>query len=116
MGLGRSLPRWLSAVRGGASVAAASTAEKKAGGKKKKAKAAAQKAEAPAAKAAAAPPAAAAGEEEEAGVDAAPSGRTRTHKFIVDEAVNDDHSMVALSKETMRKLDLYQVCGCMYMT
>ena len=50
-------------------------------------------------------PAAAAAEEEAA----VGGGRTKTNKFIVDEAVNDDHSMVALSKETMQKLDIYQV-------
>jgi hypothetical protein len=103
-----TMGRWLNAVRGGASVAA----EKKAaaGGKKKKAKAAAAAAaaaEAPAkvAKKEAKPAAVAPAEEEAGGA----GGRTKTNKFIVDEAVNDDHSMVALSKETMQKLDIYQV-------
>jgi len=29
--------------------------------------------------------------------------------FLVDDAVNDDHSVVALSKEKMLELDIYQV-------
>lgn len=95
--------RWLNAVRGGASVAA----EKKAaaGGKKKKAAKAAAAAPAAEAKVVKQPkPPAAPVEEEMGGVGT----RTKTNKFIVDEAVNDDHSMVALSKETMQKLDIYQ--------
>ena len=98
--------RWLNAVRGGASVAA----EKKAaaGGKKKKAAKSAAAAAAPAAEAKVVkqPKQPAAPVEEEMG---GVGSRTKTNKFIVDEAVNDDHSMVALSKETMQKLDIYQV-------
>jgi transitional endoplasmic reticulum ATPase len=31
------------------------------------------------------------------------------NRFLVDEAANDDHSVVALSKEKMQELDVYQV-------
>lgn len=97
-----STPRWLQLIRGGAS--AAPVGKKKGTGKKKKAAAAA------AAAAEKVPPPAVAPEKEEkpAIVENAPTPRKVKNSFIVDEAVNEDHSMVALSKDTMARLDLFQ--------
>lgn len=41
--------------------------------------------------------------------EAAVEKKSSRNSFIVDEAVNDDSSTVALSKETMLKLGIYQV-------
>jgi len=82
----------------------ASTAGKKKGtGKKKKAAAAAAAAAEKVAPPAVKEEAAAAAVEEDA-----PTPKKVKNSFIVDEAVNEDHSMVAISKATMARLDLFQ--------